>query len=457
MITKQTKKCFLDTIGYLLITIFTVFIASLNNKLGYVAIIILLLFMLSITIKKISKKRDITSLILYPLFLTTFQNVYLGFFAYSLSSTIISLLVILNFLYACILLLVLMIYNINLLVYNKFINRLVIIFLLLVLYSFMITIVFSSSTILSIISSFRNIITMFIFALVGILVYKNYDMSNLFSCILILGVIVIIIGFYERSTSGLFWRRLNITELWMKKGIRVQPSGLPTAFYSSETINGKRILRMCSTFADPVNLGSFLVVVFAIAKRKQKHFICILALIAIIFTVSKGGLLGVLIILCVESYYKKNKIIFYSAILLSLVVGISFLIYAQKYNAASVFLHISGFTSAFSTLKTNFLGYGLGSVGVLARQYGNVQNLEITESGLGMIIGQLGFMGLLVFFIYIFLLICKTDKTENVASRSLAMGLLLYVVINIIFNEVALSPNSCGIIFAIIGINIRCN
>ena len=67
MITKQTKKCFLDTIGYLLITIFTVFIASLNNKLGYVAIIILLLFMLSITIKKISKKRDITSLI-YTLF-----------------------------------------------------------------------------------------------------------------------------------------------------------------------------------------------------------------------------------------------------------------------------------------------------------------------------------------------------------------------------------------------------
>lgn len=265
------------------------------------------------------------------------------------------------------------------------------------------------------------------------------------------GIIVIVVGLYEIFVNKNMWVNLNITELWTKKGLNLQPGGLPTNFYSSETINGERIRRMTSTFADPVNLGTFLFSIFCLNwfHGNKKGFI--LTLFAIILTVSKGALVGLLIFACIYAFvYHRKKFIYIALSMFAL--GVSFLVYAYITSANSVFLHISGLLSAFSILGTKPFGYGLGSVGVLSQQFSDVTaNYSITETGLGMIIGQLGIIGLSIYLLYFIYIIFKCFKLNDKKEKVLCCTFILSILVNILFNEVALSPNSCAIYFIIVG------
>ena len=266
------------------------------------------------------------------------------------------------------------------------------------------------------------------------------------------GVIVIAVGIYDVLSGGTLWRELNITDLWTKKGIRVQPSGLPTNFYSSEIINGERIRRMVSTFADPVNLGSFLFAVFSLAWHRKKKIISALMVVGMFLTVSKGAWLGLLIFMCIYAYFYLPRPVFGFVLVGAGLAGVGFLVYAFRTSANSVFLHISGLFAAFKGLISYPLGAGIGSNGVLARQFsGYSVNAAVTETGLGMIISQLGIVGLTIYIAFFWYLIKYCLMIKDKRDRVFVLSLVLSVVVNIFFNEVALSPNSCATYFIVVG------
>lgn len=438
-----------------LIMIFTLFaffeitfFVSLGTA-GVLFAIVVFVFLCIMILYKLSNSKEISTILSIPILLSVFQNVYLGIFSPKLSSMAVQLLTVLNFILAC------MIFVDLFLSYrgtDKRKNKLFLFFILLIGYSFVSIAFLNRINILSIVSSFRNVSSVFVFFFIGYFSSKKLELRKFENIILFFGVVVMAVGIYDMLTGGEMWRNLNITDLWTKKGIRVQASGLPTNFYSSETINGERIRRMTSTFADPLNLGAFLFAVFCIAWHRKKRALEILMIVGMVLTVSKGAWLGLLIFMCVYAYYYFPRLIFLEAIAISGLLGMAFLVYAFRTSANSVFLHISGLTAAFKGLIRNPLGSGIGSNGVLAKQFsGFASNADVTETGLGMIISQLGIVGLFVYVMYFKNIIKSCMRTLDKRDAVFILSMVLSVVVNILFNEVALSPNSCATYFLIIG------
>jgi hypothetical protein len=76
----------------------------------------------------------------------------------------------------------------------------------------------------------------------------------------------------------------------------------------------------------------------------------------------------------------------------------------------------------------------------------------VSESGLGLIVGQLGVVGLGL-IAWLFLTIHRgLGGLTNSRDRVLGFTLLYAIILNIAFNEVALSPNSSAGYFVILGI-----
>lgn len=418
------------------------------GMIGSVLTILLATFVVSFAVYKSTSKMEMTSVLILPIMLSAFQNLYIGYFSPALSSTSVQIMTISNFLYSLVIFAVLFVPN------HKMIQKdnLFTVFIVLILYCLFSVILLKQINIISIISSFRNIISVFVFFFIGVMASKKLKIDRFQRLIIFITFVVLIIGFIDVLSKGTFWRSLNITDLWTKKGIRLQASGLPTNFYSSERINGERIRRMASSFADPVNLGAFLFAGACISWFRKDKIITVLILIGIVFTVSKGAFLGILIFFCVYAYYYTSKPMFFGISGGSLLAGVLFLVFAMRTSANSVFLHISGLTAAFRSLIRNPLGSGIGSNGVLAGLFsGYSANASITETGLGMIIGQLGIVGLLIFMYFFYSIYKSSARLQDKNEKVLCLTLVLSVIANIFFNEVALSPNSCAIYFMIVG------
>lgn len=434
----------------MIITLIAFFLIAFITSIGGVGVILAFLLFIIICglfVYILTNSIEISTVLATPILLSVFQNVYLGMFSPHLSGTVIQILTVLNFLLSCLIFIFLLRRN-----PTKGNGGVFTLLITLVFYTMFSVLLLNHINILSIISSFRNIISVFLFFLIGVFALRKMELRKFENIIICFGLIVIAMGIYDVLIGGTLWRKLNITDLWTKKGIALQPSGLPTNFYSSETINGERIRRMTSTFADPVNLGSFLFAVFGIAWHRNKRIIEILMIIGMILTISKGAWLGLLIFMCVYAYYYLPRPIFFSIMALSGVLGIAFLVYAFKTSANSVFLHISGLFASFEGLIRKPLGSGIGSNGVLAKQFsGFSSNADVTETGLGMIVSQLGIIGLLIYIIFFKNIVrwCLSipDKKDAVLTLSLSIS----VIANIFFNEVALSPNTCATYFLIIG------
>lgn len=424
------------------------------NAIGYVVATLLLIAVIIYILLKIVMKQELSVVIAIPIMLSVFQNVYLGIFATELTNFTLQLLTILNFLLSCIILVALLFLNKYT---NNITNTIIIMIATLIFYGVISLFFCENINFIAIISSLRNMLSVFIFFLLGSMISHKLNMKKFQEIIIFLGIISILFGLYEKFIAPDIWKKLNITELWNKKGIAVQPSGLPTNFYSSETIKGERIRRMTSTFADPVNFGTFIFAIFCLAWFNNKKTMMILAVLAMALTVSKGALLGILIFICVYSFFYHRKIFIVLSCLM-LGIGVAFLVYAYKISANSVFLHISGLTSAIVSVIHNPLGYGLGSVGVISKQFsGYSAKSDITETGFGMIIGQLGMIGFLIYVLYFKMIIKKVCLIEDKKEKVFNITLLISIIVNILFNEVALSPNSCALYFIIIGFYVSNN
>ncbi|MGM0882590.1 MAG: hypothetical protein ACQEXQ_16305 [Bacillota bacterium] len=400
------------------------------------------------------KNFDLSVCLVLPIVLSAFQNIYLGSLIEDATSFQLQIIIILNFIYAVMLIPCLMIFF-SKEPHSSFIQMCVVVIAILTVFGSVISFAFGSSP-MSMVASLRNVISPMTFALLGYLAAKHVNFNRFSVYVLITTFFVIAFGYYERFVNPEIWFKLKLTELWELKGIPVSKSTLlPNNFYSSEKLDGEHIRRMVSSFADPVNFGTFIFFSFMASWFLKNRMLMLLITATAVLAISKGAVLGIMIFLVVLTYYFASRVTFILAAGASTVAGVGFIIFSLASSTQSIMAHFKGFTSAFANLPKQPLGHGLGKVGILGSLYSADGNTEIAESGLGVVIGQLGIIGLvtyLVFFVFIFK---KLITIQDVRVKVFALSIFFGIVVNIMFNEVALSPNSSAAYFIAFGVLIK--
>lgn len=396
------------------------------------------------------KRTDYSIYLAIPVFISATQNIYLGIIAPYATSGQIQFMVITNFLFSIALLVVVFLstpYRLKQPLYS----RMVYILVALIVYSFA-TMVLFHGQITSSLASFRNIINPFMYFFLGLLASVKFNFKRYLTYISYLSMFVVIFGIIERFINRNIWITINLAELWTKKGLPVSASlGVPGNFYSSEMVNGEQVRRMVSSFADPVNLGTFLFFGFMACWFLKKRVMSLMIIACTVLAVSKGAFLGLLVFCVVWAYYKLSKTNFTLILISSITAGIGFILYSFANSTMSMLLHVTGFFASLTELIHHPLGRGLGNIGVLAGLYSQGAETNITESGLGMVIGQLGVVGLIL-YVYFFMFVNKQfNRIMDIREKILAKSLLFSIILNVMFNEVALSPNSSAVYFIALG------
>lgn len=434
--------------------------ASFSTTAMLVATVVIVFFSLIAQLihRMAGHNAEISFFLIIPTIMSATQNVYLTTVADTLDNSRLHFAIILNFIFSMALYVVLVARRKPTFepALRKLINSVTVALVFLVLYGAATVVLFQPDLTAALASS-RNIVAPFLFLLIGLhastwakgVVYLRY--------LVLLGFAAIIFGFIEANIPH-FWDSLNLRGLWEKKGISVQAdSGLPKNFFASEQlVPGEFLRRMAGPFADPVNFGTFLFAVFMAAWYLKGLVSKILTVVAIVLAVSKGALLGLFVFFAVWTRYFASRVSYVIALLVLAAGAFSFYSFTLTSSTGSTTAHIDGFTAAFIEFPHHPLGRGLGSSGVLAGLFseGSESTSAITESGLGMVIGQLGIVGLTIYVVFFVLVSQYVLRIKNIRDRTLAAGLLGGFMLNAAFNEVALSPNSAAPYFIILGLVI---
>jgi hypothetical protein len=464
--TKETASGFsprLDIIplllfggGLVLITI----AASLGSMaiLAAVAAVVFFSVIAQLIHRLAERKAEISFFLIIPTVMSATQNVYLTTVAGALDSGRLQFAIILNFLFSVALYVVLIATKkpSSGHALRKLIKAVTTCLAILVLYGAATVVLFQHDLVAAAASS-RNIVAPFLFLLIGLHASVWAKHAVYLRYLVMLGFVAVIFGFIEANTPD-FWQSLDLRSLWEKKGISVQQdSGLPKNFFASEqVVPGEFLRRMAGPFADPVNFGTFLFAVFMAAWYLRGLLCQIATVAAMVLAVSKGALLGLIVFFAFWTRYYASRTSHLIALVLLAAGAYNFYLFTVSSSTGSTAAHIGGFTAAFVEFPQHPLGRGLGSSGVLAGLFseGSESTSAVTESGLGMVIGQLGIVGLAVYLVFFFQLSKYVLQVKNLREKTLAAGLLGGFLLNAAFNEVALSPNSAAPYFIILGLVI---
>jgi hypothetical protein len=397
----------------------------------------------------IAPKQDLALYAFIPVLTSAIQNIYLGFIASAASNLQIQAMITVNYVFAVAFLTIMFFANPEIL-RNAIARKAFWISLLIFLYSIFTALMFRPDAI-SALASLRNIMTPFLFFFLGLLVQSRCSMKRLHSYVMWLSLAVVAFGIFERYIYPDIWQTVHVKELWEKKGIPV-PNKVPNNFYASEKIDDKQILRMVSSFADPVNLGTFVFFAFCAAWYWNHKWIATVLVVVAILAVSKGAFVGFLVFIIVWSYCFSSRLIFYLAISFSALFAIGFVFYSINYSTLSLAAHVLGFVASVRELPSHPFGRGIGNIGVLAGLFSSGADSEILESGIGMIIGQLGIVGLLLYVMFLRLLYRVVLLASSKRLMVFGLSLLFAIILNSMFNEVALSPNSSAGYFLTLGL-----
>lgn len=180
------------------------------------------------------------------------------------------------------------------------------------------------------------------------------------------------------------WNWMDIGPFVAAKNLKLNDEGVIEFMY--EPILGG-MPRMSSVLLDPINLGHFWMVLFALDWKQPRlgWWGRALYLIAIGFTFCKGAVLqfGVAMIGWTRLLPRWMKAIAIGGMGLGLVLGASF--------HPGIQAHLGGLVNSFRTITV--IGHGLGSVGNIVGRYSTAANLGIGDTFVGMVIGQLGIVG----------------------------------------------------------------
>lgn len=395
---------------------------------------------------RLGTDRDLSGYLFVPLLISALQNIYLGLLAPYTASFFIQLSLLTHVVFATVLLV------------GYYFARdpgpihpslgLLAKLLLAFLFFAAVSVVVMKASITGMASSARNMMSPVLFLMLGLLLAERVRLGVFLSLVAWLAWATIAFGFVEYFGSRTLWAALNIDVLWLKKGIpNLMSWGMPANFFSSEYIFGEQLRRMVSSYADPVNFGAVLFLFFMVAWYTRRWLLLLACVLCMGLAVSKGALLGLLVFGVVLAWYSGNRVLLAAAVLGALAIGGGLVAYTKIHSTQSVAAHAGGLAAAIKSLPEHPFGRGLGGVGVLAHQPG-----EVRESGLGLIIGQLGVVGILAFGGFFAAVWRWLAKLTGSRERVMALALFLGICGNIAFNEVALSPNSSAGYFMLLGL-----
>jgi hypothetical protein len=384
-----------------------------------------------------------------PVLISASQNVYLGFLSPSLSHEEVQTLLIVNFLLAALFCIGLMVHGGR----PNIVRAQTMLILVLTAGWAIVTFGVFGGEIQTALASLRNVLNPVMFAFLGAALAVFVVPRRLMVYISLIALAVAAFGYYEIFVNPHVWASLNIADLWGKKALPIDPAtGLPPNFYSSESIGGGVVRRMASTFADPVNLGTFLFLGFMTSWYLRWWWLRLVIFAAIFLTLSKGAVVGLLVFWVINSRHSRSAVSFPVVVVAATTIGVAFIAYSLTHSTGSLVAHLHGFTGGFERLPAHPFGSGLGTTGVLANLTNTTGQPEVSESGLGLIAAQLGIIGLGLFTWLCVVIHRGVSGLTSQRERILGFTLLYAIILNIAFNEVALSPNSSAGYFVILGI-----
>lgn len=302
---------------------------------------------------------------------------------------------------------------------------------------------------------FRQITTPIILILFGrSLRLKANEYKSYFEFVVRIGVIQAIFGFAEEFLLGdRFWLSLNVSNLFKAKGFKQWvASGLPGNYYSYDLyhITGKSIRRLVGIETDPLLTAHYLtfcVVILLFIKdyNLYKRIIEIFVLtVAVLLTLSKGAALIIGIVFIYKIWMKNKEI----AIGLGIISLFGTIMLIKTNLLRTIAIHIEGLTSSLPFFSA--FGGGLGTAGNLASLSG--ESITAGESFLGMVIGQIGIIGLVLFLLVILLMLKSTMKTPKDNYQYAVVGYVFAVMIESVISESAINFCGSGIAFILLGL-----
>ncbi len=302
---------------------------------------------------------------------------------------------------------------------------------------------------------FRQLMTPVILILYGRCLNISQDEKvDFLKFIINMGVFQAIFGIVEEFILGdKFWLALNISSLFKAKGFsRWVIAGMPGNYYSADfySIIGRSVRRLVGITTDPLLTAHFLAFCIVILlfldvdKKNEKIFKIVLLSIATFLTLSKGAILIVAISFLYKVWIKNRKVaIFLIVFAITGLVGI-----IQSNILRTVSIHLAGLTTAAESIS--IIGGGLGTSGNLASLGG--KSTTSGESFFGMILGQLGIIGLLLFIWMIKRMTKLLFAEKNKIYVYAIIAYIIAITIEAIVSESAINFVGSGVAFIALGI-----
>jgi len=305
------------------------------------------------------------------------------------------------------------------------------------------------------IASIRQIINLYAIILLAYLLVNNFRCEKLFYRWQFFVVFfVLLFGFFEWSSE--IWRSGVLFNYFSSKNIPVNSVGYPYFFLEPlsslrNIVDREYVIRMTSTFLDPINLGHALVFWFVLLKEKAhivrneglRKGLMLCILIALFLTFSKGAWLQLLLILFVFDLFKSIEVRVFLLFLVALLLNV-----LANYHAG-VAIHVSGFNESISSVT--LMGYGLGMAGNYASMFSSVKEVMIGDTYIGALLGQIGVVGLVAWLYPIFLILKKIERL----SSSISIKIIVTQIFISLFSENAFNLLSIFNISLLIGIELR--
>lgn len=302
---------------------------------------------------------------------------------------------------------------------------------------------------------FRQLMTPVILILYGRCLNISQDEKvDFLKFIINIGVFQAIFGIVEEFILGdKFWLALNISSLFKAKGFsRWVIAGMPGNYYSADfySIIGRSVRRLVGITTDPLLTAHFLAFCIVILlfldvdKKNEKIFKIVLLSIATFLTLSKGAILIVAISFLYKVWIKNRKVaIFLIVFAITGLVGI-----IQSNILRTVSIHLAGLTTAAESIS--IIGGGIGTSGNLASLGG--KSTTSGESFFGMILGQLGIIGLLLFIWMIKRMTKLLFAEKNKIYVYAIIAYIIAITIEAIVSESAINFVGSGVAFIALGI-----
>ena len=323
--------------------------------------------------------------------------------------------------------------------------------------------------------SMRQVLVIPVFFLAGVFFIGKVDISLLSKLVIFWYSLAVYLGIFERfilyTTDESFFNLIGVKEWSAAKGWGHQ---VPASWYSNDLLflTEEKIRRMPGILiGDSVSFGQMLVFPFILSIVYRKYILAFLTMIALVFSLSKGGILASAVALLFFMYERTGRSMKGIIITVGLILSTMFfaLVLPILVNYIdSIRLHYNGFTNNISNVLTYPFGNGIGSGGNFAKRFNahsgagdafgfaqayNIDSYLIAhgESFFGTVVAQFGLLGVLG-YIYFPARLLLTPISRNDEFMSSVKYVVLGLFAVGLFSETSFTYVGTGFILTLMAL-----